>query len=372
MIIDIEVSWTFATPPTTTPYSVDIYYRKVGTTTYETQTIITGESGSATINIVNSTEDTISDRSEPCSWEYEGYVVPTCAANAVDQRFPFTTDAPLDLTDYMQCRGIQAECTAGGIIAIIPDRTVEFGVGPGIPLPSIDLSSFTGSGNSALLPGIQVTFINPSGPLSGIDYILLTGVDFSAGFDSTTSFDIIGEDDKTLPVTMTPTIVTACGSLDPINNMCYSGTPTYIPFATTNNGIINTCTNNETVDDYNNIFDNIANDSIGTVTVTEDYTCCQSTECKVYYIQNIGVASMPYITSVNLGYISAVTGEVTYTPNINLGYSQAVFAIEGTIRPYSTDVSALPSPAGENILYSMAAYYILGGIVITEAGSCGS
>jgi hypothetical protein len=371
MIIDIDVSWTFATPPATTPYSVDIYYRKVGTTTYNTQTITNGESGSATINVWNSTEDTISDRSEPCSWEYEGYVVPTCAANAVEQRFSFTTDAPLDLTDYMQCRGIQAECTAGGIIAIIPDRTVLFGTDLSIT-PTIDLGSFTGSGNSSLLPGIQVTFINPSNPMSGIDYILLTGVDFSAGFDSTTSFDITGfEDDKLTPVTMTPTIVTACGSLDPLNSMCYSGTPTYIPFATTDNGVINTCTNNETTTDYNSVFDNTLEASIGTVNITEDYTCCQASECKVYYIQNVGVASMPYITSVNLGYISAVTGEVTYTPNINVGNSITVFAIENTIKPYATDISALPPILGENVLYSMGAFYILGGINIVEAGSCG-
>lgn len=358
MIIELDVTWTFPTPPTTTPYGVDIYYRLVGTTTYTTSSITNGESGSTTITISNTTEDTISDRDVSCELEYEGYVVPTCAANAVDQRTPFTTLAS-DLTDYMQCRGVQAECTAGGIIAIIPDPdpSLIFTTDPLFP-PEIDASSFSGSGSSGLLPGITIVWTNPSASSSTIKQIIISGFVPSAGFDSTTIFDIIGlADDKTTPVTMTPSyIVTVCGSTNLAAKSCYNGSAMSIPFFSTNNGIAKTCVNNETVTDYDTTFPA----SVGTVNVTEDYLCCQKAACKLYQINWNGVAQMPWMTTFQFGYINHNSGQLVFSNITSSSGVQFISAIEGTVAVYGSQSNP----------FDTAAFLQLGGVTITDIGSC--
>lgn len=356
MIIELDVTWTFPTPPTTTPYGVDIYYRLVGTTTYSTLSVSNGESGSATITLVTSTEDTISDRNISCELEYEGYVVPTCAANAVDQRTPFTTVAS-DLTDYMQCRGVQAECTAGGIVAIIPDPdpSLIFTTDP-LLLPEIDAGSFSGSGSPGLLPGITIVWTNPSASSSTIKQIILSGFNSSGGFDSTTTFDIIGlASDKTTPVTMTPTIVTACGSTNLAAKSCYTGSSMSTPFFSTDNGIAKTCVDNVNTDDYNTTFSNV-----GTVDVTEDYLCCQKSTCKLYQITWNGVTEMPWMTSFQFGYINHNNGQLFLSNISSSSGAQFISAIEDTIAVYGNISNGLDH----------AAFLILGGVTITEIGPC--
>jgi hypothetical protein len=356
MIIELDVTWTFPTPPTTTPYGVDIYYRLVGTTTYSTLSVSNGESGSATITLVTSTEDTISDRAVSCQLEYEGYVVPTCAANAEDQRTPFTTVAS-DVTDYMQCRGVQAECTAGAIIAIIPDPdpSLIFTTDPLSP-PQIDASSFSGSGSSGLLPGIIIVWTNPSASSSTIKQIILSGYNPSGGFDSTTTFDIIGlADDKTTPVTMTPTIVTACGSTQLDAKSCYNGSVMPRPFFSTDNGIAKTCVDNVNTDDYNTTFS-----GVGTVNITEDYLCCQKIECVIYQITWNGVTIMPWMTSFQFGYINHNNGQLIFNNISSSSGTQFISAIKDTIQVYGNQTDG----------FDFAAFLILGGVTITEIGPC--
>lgn len=359
MIIELDVTWTFPTPPTTTPYGVDIYYRLVGTTTYSTLSVSNGESGSATITLVTSTEDTISDRAISCELEYEGYVVPTCAADAEDQRTPFTTVAS-DLTDYMQCRGVQAECTAGGIIAIIPDPdpSLIFTTNPSFPI-EIDPTSFSGSGNPLYLPGIDysnIVFTNPSAPSSTIARIIVLDYENIGGFDSTTTFNIIGlaADESTL-VTMTPTIVTACGTLIPEAKACYSGGGMAIPFFSTDNGIAKLCVNNIKTDDYNDTFANV-----GTVNITEDYSCCQRNACRKYQVSWNGVTIMPWMTSFTFGYINSNTGLISYETITTASGSKIVSAIEDTVAVFG--IQSNP--------FDTAAFLQLGGVIITDVGSC--
>lgn len=355
MLITLDVTWTFATPPTTTPYPVDIYYRLVGTTTYTTTTISNGESGSGSFTIVNDTADTISDRDMPCVLEYEGYVVPTCAANAVDQRVPFTTTITEDITDYMQCRGVQAECTAGGILAILPDPDPSLIFSTTDPV-TIDLSSFLGSGNSALLPGITIVWTT-SAATSTIDQIIISGFNPTGGFDSTTTFDIIGvAGDKVTPVIMTPTIVTACGSTNLVAKSCYSGSSMSIPFFSTDNGIAKTCVNNETITDYDTTFPA----SVGTVNVTEDYSCCQKSTCKVYQMTWNGVAQMPWMTSFQFGYINHNNGLLVFNGITSSSGSMFISAVEDTIQVYGSQLNA----------FDNAAFLQLGGVTITEIGPC--
>lgn len=359
MIIELDVTWTFPTPPTTTPYGVDIYYRLVGTTTYNTSSITNGESGSATITILNTTEDTISDRDVSCQLEYEGYVVPTCAANAVDQRTPFTTIAS-DLTDYMQCRGVEAECTAGGIIAIIPDPdpSLIFTTNPSFPI-EIDPASFSGSGNPLYLPGIDyssIVFTNPSAPSSTISRIILLDFDQIGGFDSTTTFNIIGlAADESTVVTMTPTIVTSCGNIALAAKACYSNGGMSIPFFSTDNGVVKTCVNNVNNDDYDTTFSNV-----GTVNITEDYLCCQKTACRQYQVTWNGVTEMPWMTTFTFGFINPNTGTISYETITTSSGSKTVSAIEDTIAVFG----------GQSNPFDNAAFLQLGGVTITDVGSC--
>lgn len=356
MLITLDVTWTFATPPTSTPYPVDIYYRLVGTTTYTTTTISNGESGSGSFTIINDTADTISDRNMPCVLEYEGYVVPTCAANAVDQRVPFTTTITEDVTDYMQCRGVQAECTAGAILAILPDPdpSLIFSTDPSV-VPTIQ--NFLGAGISALLPGITIVWTNPSASDSTIEQIVITGFDATAGFNSTTTFDIVGvAGDKVTPVIMTPTIITGCGTTSLLASQCYNGDTMGIPFFSTDNGIAKTCVNNETVTDYDTTFPA----SIGTVNVTEDYSCCQKSTCKVYQITWNGVAQMPWMTSFQFGFINHNNGWLVFNSISSSSGSLFISAVEDTIQVYG----------GQSNAFDNAAFFILGGVTITEIGPC--
>lgn len=354
MLITLDVNWTFATPPTTTPYPVDIYYRLVGTTTYTTTTISNGESGFGSFTIVNDTSDTIFNRDLPCVLEYEGYVVPVCAANAVDQRFPFTTAVTEDITDYMQCRGVEAECIAGGILAILPDQNPSLIFSTEV-IPTIE--NFSGAGNSLLLPGITIVWTNPSAPTSTIKQIVLTGFDATAGFNSTTTFDIEGvAGNKVTPVIMTPTIVTGCGTTSLIASQCYDGNTMPIPFFSTDGGIAKTCVDNVSPDDYDTTFPV----SVGTVDITEDYSCCQKSACKLYQMTWIGVALMPWITSIQFGYINNNTGQLSFNSISSSSGTLFISAIEDTIQIYGSQ------PNG----FDFAAFLILGGVVITEIGPC--
>lgn len=356
MLITLDVTWGFAIPPTTTPYPVDIYYRLVGTTTYTTTTISNGESGSGSFTIVNDTADTISNRDLPCVLEYEGYVVPVCAANAVDQRFPFTTTITEDITDYMQCRGVQAECTAGGILAILPDQdpSLIFSTDPSV-IPTIQ--NFSGAGNSALLPGITIVWTNPLGPTSTIEQIVISAFLPTAGFDSTTTFDIVGvAGDKVSPVTMTPTIITGCGTTSLIASQCYNGDTMGIPFFSTDNGIARTCVDNVVIDDYDTTFPA----SVGTVTVTEDYSCCQKSTCKLYQMTWNGVALMPWITSFQFGYINHNNGWLVFNSISSSSGTQFIAAVEDTIQVYG----------GQTNAFDFAVFLILGGVTIAEIGPC--
>jgi hypothetical protein len=354
MLITLDVNWTFATPPTSSPYPVDIYYRLVGTTTYTTTTISNGESGSGSFTIVNDTADTISNRDLPCVLEYEGYVVPTCAANAVDQRFAFTTTIPEDITDYMQCRGVQAECIAGGILAILPDPDPSLVFSTEVP-PTIE--NFSGAGNSSLLPGITIVWTNPSNPTSTIAQIVVSSFNGTAGFDSTTTFDIEGvAGDKATPVIMTPTIITGCGSTSLLASQCYNGDSMAIPYFSTEGGIAKTCVNNVDLNDYDTTFPA----SIGTVDITEDYSCCQKSACKTYQLTWVGAALMPWITSFTFGYINSNNGQSVFNVITSSSGTLFISAIEDTIQVYG----------GQTNGFDLAAFLILGGVTITEIGPC--
>ena len=357
MIIELEVTWTFPTPPTPTPYGVDIYYRLVGDTTYTTSSVTNGESGSTTITILSSTEDTISDRDLSCELDYEGYVVPTCANNAIDQRTPFTTVA-VDITDYMQCRGVQAECTTGGIIAVIPDPnpSLIFTTNPAFP---IGIDNFSGAGNPALLPGIDnsnIVWTNPSASSSTIARINLLDYEPFGGFDSTTTFDLVGlGPDESTPVTMTPTLVTSCGNVGIAAKACYSGGGMYVPFFGTDGDIVKTCVNNVNNNDYDTTFSDV-----GEVIITEDYLCCQTAECREYRITWTGVAIMPWMTSFTFGFINPTTGILSFSSISNSSGSITVSAISDTIAVYGNQASQ----------FDMAAFLQLGGVTITDVGSC--
>jgi hypothetical protein len=377
MIIELQVNWTFATPPSTPPsYPVDIYWRIVGDSFYEMQTITTGESGTATITILNSTSNTISDREKPCIWEIEGYVVPSCALNAIEQRVDFTTSPALDLTDDMQCRGITAECKAGGIIGIIPDQDLSLLFNTDLlnfPI-TIDTASFAGSGDSAKLPNIAIEFTNSGNPTSTIKTIRCYDVDYSGGFISgLTTFDITGFNGSGGVLTMTPQeIITACGSILPVNDECYSGTNSYIPFITTDGGIIKTCTNNPTT--YDDVY--LGAETIGSVQVVEEYSCCQISECKLYNVTRTNIPELPAISTAIpflIGYIDPITGQydtVTMAPG---QISIQIFAIEDTIHPYGFDTTTYTPPSfGETVANLNATYWLLGGITVTAVGACGS
>jgi hypothetical protein len=355
MIIELNVTWTFATPPTA-PYNMDIYYRPVGTTLYTIVTITNGESGSANITIINNTNDTISDRNLPCSLDYEGYVVPSCAKNDVNERVSFDTVA-VDVTDYMQCRGVEAECIAGGIVAILPDPdpSLLFSTDPSIT-PYID--NFTGAGNSTLLPGISIVWSNPSSPTSTIAQIILSSFDAMAAFDGTTSFNIVGyEGDKVTLLTMTPTIVIACGTNSNIASECYTGDPMPIPFFYPGADNAFTCVNNEVINDYDTTYNSTV---VGTVNITEDYSCCQKSACKLYNLVWVGESLMPWITTCQLSFINPNTGELNYvTITSSSGVGQVV-AIENSV----SIRGGLPNSL------DWAAFLSLGGVQIIEVGPC--
>lgn len=374
MLIELQVNWTFATPPATTPYPVDIYWKIVGDSFYTNLTITNGESGTANITVLNSTTNTISDREYPCIMDIEGYVVPSCANNALEERLPFTTATSLDLTDDMQCRGITAICKAGGVIGIIPDPDLSLVFNTDtITYPiTIDATSLVG-GDPAKLPNISVTFTG-AGPTSTIEAIYCYDVDYSGGFDGTTTFDINGFDGSGNPIVMTPLkIVTACGSIEAVNNACYSGTPSYIPFTSAENGdaIIKTCTNNETATDYDEVFLNTEN--IGTVLPDTTYSCCQTSECKVYNVFRNNIPEMPFMAAENVtfGYINPNTGlfsSFTMSPSQS---SLQIIAIEDTIAPYGFDTTLFTPPSlGEMFANILATYFLLGGITIIPVGDC--
>jgi len=368
MIIDIQVTWTFATPPLTTPYPVDIYWRIVGESNYNFTNVSNGESGTANINILNTTTNNISDRDLPCELDIEGYIVPSCANNNIAERLDFTTAVSLDLTDDMQCRGIEALCKGGGIIGIIPDTSISFSTDTINDPITIDVPSFVGSGISALLPDISVEFLNPSNPTSTIKAIYCYNVNYGGGFDATTNFDITGFDGSGNPITMTPTeIITACGSLTPVNNECYSSDSTYIPFVTTTSGYLKTCTNNENAEDYNDVF--INNVIIGDVTVTDSYSCCQYKNCKVYNVVRSNVPELPTMAAlpITIGYIDAITGQfATFT--MSVGQTTTIIpAIEDTIAIYGSNVT---SPISEMLLNLYATYFLMGGISVSPIGDC--
>lgn len=376
MLIELQVNWTFATPPTTTPYPVDIYWRIVGDSNYTTVSITNGESGTANITILNSTTNTITDRELPCIMDVEGYVVPSCALNDPEERLPFTTATSLDLTDDMQCRGITAICKAGGIIGIIPDPDLSLVFNTDtITYPiTIDTSSVV-NGDPAKLPNILVSFTG-SGPTSTIETIYCYDVDYSGGFDGTTTFDINGFNGAGAPITMTPLkIVTACGSIESVNNQCYDGNPSYIPFTSAENGdaIIKACTNNETATDYDEVF--LGPETIGTVLPDTTYSCCQASECKVYNVSRNIIPEMPFMAaeSVTLGYINAVTGQFSFFTMSPSTSSVQIIAIEDTIGPYGFDITVFPTPTlGEIAANLWATYFLLGGITVTAISNCSS
>lgn len=377
MLIEVQVTWTFATPPATTPYPVDIYWRIVGESSYNNVTVTNGESGTANITVLNTTENTISNRDLPCIMDIEGYVVPSCAQNAIEERLSFSTAVSLDLTDDMQCRGITGVCKAGGIIGIIPDPdltllfntdTVNFPI-------TIDTTSLTGGGDNTKFPNIEVAFTN-SNPTSTIEFIYCYDVDYSGGFDGTTNFDINGFDGSGNPITMTPLkIVTACGSVEAVNNSCYSGNPSYIQFtsAETGSSIIKTCTNNETATDYDEVFLNTEN--IGTVLPDATYSCCQSSECKVYNVIRNNIIEMPFMAAITVtfGYLNPTTGifnSFSMSPSTT---SQQIIAIEDTIGAYGFDITGFSPPSvGEKLANLFASYFLLGGITVTPIQDCGS
>jgi hypothetical protein len=325
MIIELDINWTFTTPLPVTPYPIDIYYRLVGETVYTVTSISNGESESATITVLSDTSNTISNRDISCILDYEGYVVPVCANNAVGERVPFST-VEEDLTDLMQCRQIRGTCDAGGVFSIIPDPnpllifSTDGSVEP-------ELNYISGSGNATSIPAIDIIWTTPAASSSTIQEIIVypsgwPTVPSSPYYDNTTVFSITGvAGDKITPVTMTPTVGIGCWGE---YNSCYTNDSVDSGVTRIDEGIV-LCVDNQTILDYETLL------TFGDVAVNSEYFCCQNSECRTYQLIWVGSDNYPSITSIQMQYISGTTGEIAFQFITSSSGSVNINAIPGTI-----------------------------------------
>lgn len=378
MVIELEVSWTYSVALPTN-YPVTIYYRKVGSTAPYSTLLYNnggGTGGTATITIYdNPTSDKITARDIECTVDYEGYVLPVCLVDSPANRTTFNT-AEVDIGQYMACRGVEAICNSGAIIAVLPDQTSSALFDTNL-IPTISLVS--GVGDNTKLPTIDsVEFTNPSASQSTIYRILLdpASIDFSGGFnDTSTLISVNGFDASSNSVSMTPTIVTACGGGE--YKECYTSTVRNMPYVGTGE-IMKLCADNVGVNGYDDVYDNKLLPSIGDVTISTDYSCCQKSECRRIQLTWAGVPEMPWIEE----FAGNVTGNETipgvqYIDGTTLSTGGKSVAVNVAPPLGSPIWNAIPNtiygradlPNNINN-YDWAAFIILGGFIFTDLGPC--
>jgi hypothetical protein len=413
MLIELNVDYTLAAAPPPS-FQLFFYWREVGASTYTLQTLNNpGSSGTATITIINNSNGVITDPNTACSLEYEGYMIPSCfvgTPSEESEKVDFTFSVPItSLTDYMECRGIDATCTTGAIVGfkvlndpdtydvsqihidptlfIPPTWILVSGSGDPNNLPTFGNNNAVGGDgilmgfnfNGTISSGANVSLKNNSFFLPVFQDIVPVRTNSEAistnnGFDSSTvvKLELLNNDGDTIQLDVE--LIIACGAVSPV---FYCGDPllprksSYTPLGqTTRYCLFNKNGNSEPG------FEEAAFQELYT---TDQYTCCQTTECRNYTITYLA-NPLPQLTggnpvlfglianAIQLEYIDAARERQTVT--LSTGISQTINAIENTVRPFTTNVGNSPANGDYTINNTMIAFSDSSFFSIVDNGPC--
>ena len=409
MIIQINIDYTLAAAPPPA-YQLFFYYRKVGDISYTQSTLSTPSiSGTHTITIVSNMDDVIQDINYPCSLEYEGYMIPSCFVGTPEEtseKVDFTFSVPVtSLTDYQICRGIDATCTTGAVVGVRilddpdtysisaihwdaalftpPTWILVTGSGDVNNLPTFGqndnvggdgiIMDYTYGGTSSVPNGTNVSLANNTLGSTVFHPIIPVRTNSEAistnnGFDATTVVQIQVEDDDAILINLDCELILACGAIETMFYCGDDGTASRKTSFTPLGETTKYCLYNKggTGDPG---FEESAFQDLYT---TEQYTCCQSTECRSYtatYIAN-QVSQVVGQGGVNGGITSSIPLEYLdlnrdrQVITLSIGVAQTIFAIENTVRPFTNNTSSSPASSDlvvNNILiaFSDPSYFTL-------------
>jgi hypothetical protein len=338
-------------------------------------------------------------------------MIPSCfvgTPSEESEKVDFTFSVPITpLTDYMQCRGIDATCTTGAIVGFKvlndpdtysinpihwdpvlftpPNWLLVSGSGDVGNLPTFGQNDSVG-GDSILMGIIFGTFqsgtnISLKHNSSGIEVFQdivpvrtnSEAISTNNGFDSTTvvKLEVTDYDDNLIELDIE--LIIACGAVSPVfycgDDGLVARKSSYTPLGqTTRYCLFNKNGNSEPG------FEEAAFQELYT---TNQYTCCQTTECRSYTVtyvakplpQIIGQGGIyGGINNIQLEYIDTARERQTVT--LSVGAPQTINAIENTVRPFTTNGGSSPATGDYVINNTMIAFSDSSFFSIVDNGPC--